>query len=205
MKRLSYILATIVVIGVGYFVYQNFLSTSSLGERVFNDIENGKIYYAPTMNGSIFLDLDNITTNIVTKHILLSSGTVPTGKAIINFNSQMFQIPKSIRKHKFIKSSIDTASYLTDFSLNQSDYKKMWKPFYKSYQDFVDQSLKLYSKENSFRYDTINRLIIYRKKITNETRLKYKVETATGNFLMELVFVEVDGTKKLAAIFSTKN
>jgi len=205
MKRLSYILATIVVIGVGYFVYQNFLSTSSLGERIFNDIENGKIYYAPTMNGSIFIDLDNITTNILTKHILLSSGTVPTGEAIIDFNRQVFQIPKSIRKHKFIESSIDTASFLRSYDLSQSLYNRILKPLYKNYQNYVVQTLKSFSKENSFRYDTINRQIIYRTKITNETRLEYKVETATENFLMELVFVEVDGTKKLAAIFSTKN
>ena len=205
MKRAIYILSTIVLIGAGYFVYQKFFSTSSLGERVFNDIENGKIYYAPTMNGSIFLDLDNMTTNILTKHILLSSGTVPTAEAIIDFNSQVFQIPKSIRKHEFIKSSTDNASYLTDFNLSESDYNEIWQSFYKTYQNFVEQNLKLYSKENSFRYDTLNRQIIYRKKTTNETRLKYKVETATENFLTELVFVDVDGSKKLAAIFSTKN
>ena len=157
------------------------------------------------MNGSIFLDMDNMTTNIVTKHILLSSGKVPTSQAMIDFNSQMFQIPKSIRKHEFIKSSIDTASYLTNFSLSESNYNEIWKPFYKTYHDFVDQNLKLYSEQNSFRYDTLNRQIIYRQKTTNETRLKYKVETATENYLTELVFVTVDGTKKLAAIFSIKN
>lgn len=205
MKRLLYIFTTIVLIGLGYFVYQKFFSVSSIGERVFKNFENGKLYYAPTMSGPLFMDLDDMTTNIVTRHILLSSGIVPSAQAIIDFKNQMFQIPSSIRQYKLIGSSTDTVSYLTNFSLSQADYNHFWKSYYKTYQDFMVKNLKLYSKENSFRYDTINKQIIYRQKTTTETRLKYKVETPTENFLMELVFVEIDGTKKLAAVFSTKN
>lgn len=206
MKRPLYIFSIIILIGSGgYFIYQKYFSTSSLGERVFNDIENGKIYYAPTMTGSVFVDMDNITTNILTRHILLSSGTILTPKAIIELNSEVYQIPKSIRKHELIKSSTDTASYLTAFSLSESDYNEFWKTSYKTYREFVDQQLNRYSKQNSFRYDTLNKQIIYREETTSITRLKYKIETSTENFLTELVFLEENGTKKLAAVFSTKN
>jgi hypothetical protein len=205
MMRILYIFGILILVGTGYFFCQNFYSDSSLGDKVFKGIEEGKLYYASTMNGSIFIDMDNVTTTIVTKHLLLSSGIVVTSQSIIDYNKQVFQIPNSIRKYEFIKSSNSSAFYLTNFSLSESDYKSTWKDIYKTYQEFVDQNLKIYSKENSFRYDTLNSQIIYSEKATNETRLKYKVETPTENLLTELIFVEVNGTKKLAAIFTTKN
>lgn len=205
MKRPLYTFIAILVIGAGYFTYQKVFSTSSLGEKVFNSIEGGKLYYAQTMSGSILLDMDNITTNTVTEHIILASGGTSTADEIINFKSRMFQIPSSIRKHELIGSSIDTASYLKSFNLSEKSYNEIWKPIYSTYQEFIDQQIEQYSKENSFRLDTLNNRIIYRQKPTTETRLKYKVETPTEDYLTELVFVDIDGTKKMAAIFSTRN
>lgn len=204
MKRIIYSILAVTFLGAGYFVYQKYFSISALGESIFLKIENGRIYYAPAINGTVFVDLDHVTTDVIARHIILSSGALPTPSAIIDLNSRIYEIPKSIRKYELIESSSDTASYLTNIDLSEANYNNLWKNYYKTYQEYIDSSLVRYSKETSFRFDTINNQIIYRTGKRQETRLKYKVETLTDNYLVELVFVSSDESKKLASIFSIK-
>ncbi len=143
MKRLIYTIAVLIFIGISYFVYQKFFSPSSLGDRVFKDIENGKLYCKSTMTGSKFLlDLDDITTYKITEDILLTSGIVPTAQNILDYTCQIFKIPNSIRKYKFIESYSDTASFWTSLRLSQKDYNDIYKSTYKTYQDYINQTIK---------------------------------------------------------------
>jgi len=206
MKRLIYIILTLILFGTSYIIYQKFFSPASLGERVFKDIENGKLNCQPTMTGSrLLLDLDDITTYNIIEDILLTSGIVPSAQNILDYSCKIFKIPSSIRKYKLIKSYNDTVSLLTSLRLDKKNYNDVYKSRYKTYQDYINKTIKLYSKEPSFRFDTLDSLIIYKKKPIKQIRLKYKVETPTENFLMDLVFIKIDGQEKLGAIFTTKN
>lgn len=194
---LKYLIPLLGILIACYFIYQKFFSQKSLGEKVFSQIENGKLFYAST-SGALF-DIQLTTSDVIAKHILLGSGSKATIEEIMKFRSQIFEIPQSVRKHNLISSSSDTASYLFNVVVSDSDYNAYWKSTYKTYGEYITGMQKLHSADQFVRLDTLEQQLLY-KKLFNEIRLKYNVETPTQDYFMEMVFID----KKLAAIFSTK-
>jgi len=201
-RRLGYIISLVVVGLVSYFIYQKFFSVSSFGENVFSKIETHRLYYTQTTTGLLLMDMDNITTPIVTEHILISSGGNPTWDNIRDFTPRMFEIPSSIRGYELLSSWSHVDSFFTSIDVSESAYNDIWKDVYKSYQDFIDQIENSYSKESSFRYDTLKNQMIYRMKPITETRLEYRVITPQQDYFVELIFVDANGSKKLGAMLS---
>jgi hypothetical protein len=206
MKRAAYIGTLVVMSVISYFIYERFFSASALGDNVFRAIEKHRLYFAQTMRGPLLVDLDHITTRRVTEHLLIEGGANPTWDDILTFETRMFEIPSSIREFQFLSSSSRIDSFFTLVNLDESTYDDFQKSQYQSYQEYVENAIRRYSKEQSYRFDPLTKQVTYRMRPETEVRLEYKVETPHQDYFAQLVFVDDHfGARKLALMsLSTK-
>ena len=198
------ILIVILVISLGIFIYYKSFSLQSIGDRIFDKIEDGKLDDSSIRSGSLFVLSDDFTDLKIESYLLSMNDTTSIGKE--NMSTELFNFPKSIRKHEFIESRADTTIYLSSYPVGVKWFNKNLTDVvtgkkYKSRKDFVEDNLKLFSSLYSAHYDSINEIIIY-KVPTIETTFKYKIQTPTENYILNLIFAEQkDSKKKLAGIY----
>jgi len=141
---------------IAYFVIDFFWLSERHGSKIFKAIKNQRLYYAPTVNGSVLLDADNLTTDLYLRDILTKSkGVEPSVESIIDNKSLVYEIPPSIRSTKL---------------LSRSNYKD-------SLQSFPGQVFTMMN-------------------------LKYRVTTATQDYISTLLFIKTSEGFKLAAMYS---
>lgn len=197
MKTLLLIGGILLCLVLGYFMYAKFFSKAAMGEKVFEDLKNGKInpetglYKNPVQN-----------TDIIAKDRLLGSNPKPSFQEIREAQKKIFNFP-TVREHELVSSSESTKTYRisVDISREEYDADPTYQLYNPTFESFQAQFIGIFSHCANYRFDkTLGQL--YFDENFKQLDFTYVINTGKDKEQLKICFLKIGKEYKLASLYT---
>lgn len=191
-KMLFTVLSIVLILGSAYLIHLKFFSLKSKADKLMSGFTSGEFYVSEFGGGSsLFLPFDEVTYALI-EDVVLKNGKKWEYEKVLERRDMWFNIPRGIKNYKYEETqSFEDVTLLSsaDISGDQGQY--------------VNVYINIHKDNPGFLFDTINEQIIWETKYPDK-RIIYTIESNTGKYKTQMMFLKQNDGWKLAAIFSTE-